>query len=144
VVVLVLVLVVLLALVLVLVLGDGDRGGDGDCDSDCGCDDERYLLKLSISSQYTVVRRLHFIVLVFLHSLLSLSISISLSLSCKSFVVSIRLEVAASSGHPPQKYIHSCPKYNHPLVSSTALKATRAPVQQSRPSLSPKVWRERP
>ena len=74
----------------------------------------------------------------------ALSLYLYLSLSCKSFVVSIRLEVAASSGHPPQKYIHSCPKYNHPLVSSTALKATRAPVQQSRPSLSPKVWRERP
>ena len=55
--------------------------------------------------QYTVVRRLHFIVLVFLHSLLSLSLSVSLSLSCKSFVVSIRLEVAASSGHLKNTFI---------------------------------------
>ena len=102
-----LVLVVLLALVLVLVLvlGDGDRGGDGDSDSDCGCDDERYLLKLSISSIYCGQTATFHCPCVPAFVALSLSLSVSLSLSCKSFVVSIRLEVAASSGHLKNTFI---------------------------------------
>ena len=72
-----LVLVVLLALV--LVLGDGDRGGDGDSDSDCGCDDERYLLKLSISSIYCGQTATFHCPCVPAFVALSLSVSLSLS-----------------------------------------------------------------